>query len=220
MPFRAAIVCALLAGILADATAAEAAADQASSSAGSVVAGLWQILGQALAMLRAWLTEAYGRAPALVAVLVALLVAPAAALFGLLVESLRRWRLAGKERTHRADMPRPAAHRSQAADVTPWPARAWLRVDGRTDGVQALAGPLVRIGRHEDNDILLASPSVHRHHAVIHQTADTGFVITDMSGDDGNGVLVNGERLRQSRLYNGDLIVLGEARLTFESAPL
>jgi pSer/pThr/pTyr-binding forkhead associated (FHA) protein len=82
-----------------------------------------------------------------------------------------------------------------------------------------LAGQVIRIGRHADNDIRLADASVHRYHAVIQRTAEEAFVITDVSGKDGNGVRVNGERLERAHLSDGDVIELGRARLKFESAP-
>ena len=81
-----------------------------------------------------------------------------------------------------------------------------------------LAGQTVRIGRHEDNDIRLADSSVHRYHAVIQRTPEANFVITDLSGKEGNGVRINGERMAQARLVDGDLIELGRAKLKFESA--
>ena len=44
-------------------------------------------------------------------------------------------------------------------------------------------------------------------------------MITDLSGKDGNGVRVNGERQRGRSLTDGDVIELGRTRLKFESAP-
>ena len=95
------------------------------------------------------------------------------------------------------------AHRCRTAPPERWP----------------LAGQLIRIGRHQDNDIRLPDTSVHRYHAVIERTPDEAFVITDLSGKDGNGVRVNGERLSRAQLADGDVIELGRTRLKFESAP-
>ena len=83
-----------------------------------------------------------------------------------------------------------------------------------------LAGQTIRIGRHEDNDIRLTDSSVHRYHAVIERTPEEVFVITDISGKDGNGVRVNGARTAQTRLTDGDVIELGRAKLKFENAPV
>ena|SRR2546423_14432355 len=60
---------------------------------------------------------------------------------------------------------------------------------------------------------------VARHHAVIERTRDEEFVITDLSGKDGNGVRINGARLPRARLADGDVIELGRTRLKFESTP-
>lgn len=219
MAFRA-MVCALLIGGVLWASASHTHAGADGEIQGSETAiFLDRARSQALALAssaRGAVEVAYARAPALVAVLAALLVVPVAALIALVGESLRR-RLAAVRDRARSTTDRVS---TVPAHVTPWPARAWLRLDGETGPVQPIAGPLIRIGRHEENDILLAAPSVHRHHAIIHHTTDQGFTITDLTGANGNGVLINGERLRQALLYNGDRIELGEARMTFESAPL
>jgi pSer/pThr/pTyr-binding forkhead associated (FHA) protein len=54
---------------------------------------------------------------------------------------------------------------------------------------------------------------------LIQRTHEEDFVITDLSGKDGNGVRVNGARQDQTRLNDGDLIELGRAKLKFEHAP-
>jgi len=61
---------------------------------------------------------------------------------------------------------------------------------------------------------------VHRHHAVIERTPEAAFVIADLSGKDGSGLRVNGERKERARLADGDLIELGRSRLRFENAPV
>jgi pSer/pThr/pTyr-binding forkhead associated (FHA) protein len=61
---------------------------------------------------------------------------------------------------------------------------------------------------------------VHRYHAVIERTPEEAFVITDVSGKEGNGVRVNGERTAKARLADGDVIELGRAKLKFEDAPV
>lgn len=74
---------------------------------------------------------------------------------------------------------------------------------------------MVRIGREDDNDVCLTDPTVHRYHAVISWSPDAGFVISDLSSSDGNGVIVNDERVRRQRLNDGDIITLGTSKLTF-----
>jgi hypothetical protein len=179
---------------------------------------LQSLIGQGLALVGA----AYQRAPVLVLVLSALLILPAVALASFAVHARTR-------RRSREAALRAAARRARAgtllkeeadAGMPAWAQQAWLTVEGRPGGTMPLAGEVIRIGRHEENDIRLADRSVHRYHAVIERTRDEAFVIIDVSGKDGNGVRVNGERTRRARLADGDVIELGRAKLRFEHAPV
>ena len=78
-----------------------------------------------------------------------------------------------------------------------------------------LARDLMQIGREGDNDICIPDDTVHRYHAVIECSRDDGFVITDVSGPEGNGVRINGQRLIKSSLADGDVVEIGRARLRF-----
>jgi pSer/pThr/pTyr-binding forkhead associated (FHA) protein len=55
---------------------------------------------------------------------------------------------------------------------------------------------------------------------VIEHSSEEAFVIVDLSGKDGNGVRINGERQARAQLADGDVIELGRTRLRFESAPV
>ena len=152
-------------------------------------------------------------------VLSALLVLPAVALVSLMRCALR------VAQSRRGDAPR-CEHadgrgvRRPGPDVPAWPTQAWLSVEGEATGTHPIAGEMIRIGRHPDNEIWLTDTSVHRYHAVIHRTEDADFFITDLSGEEGNGVRINGTRRAQSQLVDGDVIELGKARMTFASAPI
>ncbi len=74
---------------------------------------------------------------------------------------------------------------------------------------------LMRIGREPDNELVLSVPTVHRYHAAIERTMDAGYVITDLSGEKGNGVFVNARRIAKAQLGDGDEIRLGAAVLSF-----
>jgi hypothetical protein len=176
------------------------------------------IIGQALALL----DGAYQRAPALVLVLSALIVLPAVALISLAAQARmrRRSRQAALRAVQRRAQDDALLKETPAEPVPAWPSQAWLTIEGRASDTMPLNGQVIRIGRHEDNDIRLADRSVHRHHAVIERTAEEVFVITDVSGKDGNGVRVNGERTPRARLADGDVIELGRVRLRFETAPV
>jgi SARP family transcriptional regulator, regulator of embCAB operon len=77
-----------------------------------------------------------------------------------------------------------------------------------------LNGATTRIGRLDDNDIVLDDNDVSRHHAVITDTG-TGFVISDLRST--NGVEVQGKRIRGSAtLCDGDRIRIGSEEFTFE----
>jgi FHA domain len=181
---------------------------------------------------RAILATAYDRAPVLVLVLAVLLIIPMAALAALLAHALhvswtgRRstagagtgW---GQAPMARSPVPtfQPTISAKQPGD-TPWPATAWLAIDGFPQAPLPKIQGLVRIGRHEDNDICLPQSSVHRHHAIIHRTPEAEYIIMDLSGPSGNGVVVNGERKPEARLKSGDSIELGTVTLRFQSVPL
>jgi FHA domain len=163
------------------------------------------------------LTQGFGREPQLMlaaAVLGGLL--PVVSLMALVSRfGVRRWT---------ARRPEPAV----VSDIAVAPAIArsppisdirgqlpLLDVIGQDADVHRIDGNMIRIGRHEENDIRLASQTVHRYHAVLHRTPEQKFVITDLSGPAGNGVLVNAERVEQAALAAGDLIELGDVRLRF-----
>jgi DNA-binding SARP family transcriptional activator len=85
---------------------------------------------------------------------------------------------------------------------------------GQSYPVQASA---TRIGRLSDNDIVLDTPKVSRHHAVIVDTG-TSWMINDLRSS--NGVHVQNERIRSATtLQDGDHVRIGEHELRFEVAP-
>jgi membrane-bound lytic murein transglycosylase D len=70
-----------------------------------------------------------------------------------------------------------------------------------------LAQDVIRIGRKADNDIVLSGNTVSGHHAEIHRKSQS-YLLRDL--DSTNGTIVNGERIREKRLQNGDQIEVGE----------
>jgi DNA-binding SARP family transcriptional activator len=86
--------------------------------------------------------------------------------------------------------------------------------NGRVYPLQAAA---TRIGRLDDNDIVLDDANVSRHHAVIIDTG-TSFIISDLRS--ANGVDVGSERIRgTATLTDGDRIRICDHEFTFEIAP-
>ncbi len=70
------------------------------------------------------------------------------------------------------------------------------------------------IGRSEENHIRIARSGVSRRHALVLAGPD-GFTIRDLQSQ--NGTFVNGERVTEHRLADGDRIAIGDAQLVFRS---
>lgn len=94
------------------------------------------------------------------------------------------------------------------------PALVWKPKLGEQQ-VFELEHRLMRIGRHDQNDIMLAGPTVSTRHATVRRE-QVGVVIED----DGslNGTFVNGVRIEQQLLEHGDRIQIGPHLLVFVGA--
>ncbi|MBN2497301.1 MAG: FHA domain-containing protein [Deltaproteobacteria bacterium] len=68
------------------------------------------------------------------------------------------------------------------------------------------------IGRSPDCDVVIPDQLVSRQHAVIERRGD-GWYLVDQ--DSGNGTFINDERVYEEPLYDGDLIQVGDAAITF-----
>ena len=71
------------------------------------------------------------------------------------------------------------------------------------------------IGRLPECEITLLDPNVSRRHAEIHQRGN-GFAIVDLGST--NGCTVNGVRITERELRDGDEIGIGNLRLTFQAS--
>lgn len=72
----------------------------------------------------------------------------------------------------------------------------------------------LRIGRMEDNDLVIEGVKVSRYHAVLVETAH-GFAINDLRST--NGILVGAQRVIDSHLLrDGDVIRIGATDMVFE----
>jgi len=72
---------------------------------------------------------------------------------------------------------------------------------------------IITIGRAEYNAVCLDAKGVSKIHARIEPTED-GYLISDLKST--NGVAVNGERVDECVLCDGDVIQIGSRRITFE----
>jgi hypothetical protein len=73
---------------------------------------------------------------------------------------------------------------------------------------------LTYIGRSEDNQLRLLDPGVSRRHVLI-MASPGGYTIRDLGSQ--NGTYVNGERVDEGPLADGDRITIGEMNLVFRS---
>jgi uncharacterized coiled-coil protein SlyX len=73
--------------------------------------------------------------------------------------------------------------------------------------------PLSFIGRTPDNQVRLNKPAVSRRHAQISQS-DKGWTIKDLQSE--NGSYVNGEKIGERPLADGDRVQIGTVRLVFK----
>ena len=78
-----------------------------------------------------------------------------------------------------------------------------------------LDGEVTHIGRGLSADVRLDDATVSRKHAVIVRRGEESVILDDRSM---NGVWVNGERVTESPLNDGDEIRLGRVPLLFRAA--
>lgn len=81
---------------------------------------------------------------------------------------------------------------------------------GHRSSVHEIRTACVRIGRLPDNDVVLDDLLVSRHHAELHRCAH-GWRLIDLASP--NGTYVNGERIVQASVAEGDVIGVGHAVL-------
>ena len=94
--------------------------------------------------------------------------------------------------------------------------RAYLTIED--EGVRRTV-PLdgtVTVGREPGCDVLLASPTVSRRHAVVARDAE-GWLVRDLGS--GNGTFLDARRVDEARLPNGVTIRFGSVPAWFEEDP-
>ncbi len=153
-----------------------------------------------------WISDGFDKTPEIIVGAGLALTVPLLAIIGLL---LRR-RANDDTTAERAD--------DRSIPLSGWNTRGLLVVANSRGEVHEVGHGLVRIGRENDNDVRLMHNTVHRYHAVFERTGDAEFYVTDVSGAGGNGVRVDGSKVKRSRLRGGEVIELGKARLRFQLA--
>jgi len=114
--------------------------------------------------------------------------------------------------------PSPPPHQApQGGGFQPPPAgTSWSRVDVRPTAVIRAARTL-RIGRADDNDIVVTDLSVSRHHAELRNIAGRSEII-DLSSH--NGTFLNGERVHRAFFTEADIVGVGSATFRLVGAEL
>ncbi|WP_205696722.1 FHA domain-containing protein [Conexibacter sp. SYSU D00693] len=108
--------------------------------------------------------------------------------------------------------------RSRAVDPSALDPGLYLIAESGDDArAIPLAEPVMRLGRGFTADIALDDVGVSRRHAVVvHRPGGTARILDDRST---NGTWVNGRRVTQHDLTDGDVVVLGGVVLTFRQVP-
>jgi pSer/pThr/pTyr-binding forkhead associated (FHA) protein len=103
--------------------------------------------------------------------------------------------------------------RRAALTAEPLEAGRYLAIeDGDEVVVIAVGEGSLRLGRGQASDVVLEDRSVSRRHAVVTRRGDDVVLWDDRSL---NGVRVNGERVPQAVLRDGDAIALGDVQMRF-----
>jgi hypothetical protein len=121
----------------------------------------------------------------------------------------------GSRLTTPAGADSPAGEDLHAAETmitgSVWP--RLLVVSGIDQGQEFKLQGRMRMGRAQDNEIILNDPKVSRHHAVFNLEAD-GWTITDLGS--ANGTFINSQRIEEPYLLqSGDRISVGEVELNY-----
>jgi hypothetical protein len=72
---------------------------------------------------------------------------------------------------------------------------------------------VIVIGRSSECDLTIDDANVSRRHAEVRRIGD-GYSLVDLGST--NGTEVNGQRIQETALMNGDVIAVGTTRITFE----
>ncbi|MBI4612948.1 MAG: FHA domain-containing protein [Planctomycetes bacterium] len=83
---------------------------------------------------------------------------------------------------------------------------------GADRSILCLEGPIAILGSAPDCDLVVGADGVSRHHAVVRR-GKGGYVLHDFASK--RGTFVNGRRVEEHALADGDVIRLGSASLVY-----
>jgi pSer/pThr/pTyr-binding forkhead associated (FHA) protein len=92
------------------------------------------------------------------------------------------------------------------------PGRYLAIEDGDEVVLRPLSADIAHIGRRPTADIVLDDASVSRRHALITRRGERTVILDDRSL---NGVTVNGKRVTEADLHDGDAIAVGRVQLRY-----
>lgn len=107
--------------------------------------------------------------------------------------------------------------RSQTSQAIPIPraSTAVLILDDEGEVQEFTLQPGVnQIGRADQNEIQIVKPGISRQHATVELTAE-GYILRDLKSN--NGTYVNGDRITEHLLTDGDVVEVGPIRLVFHA---
>ncbi len=92
------------------------------------------------------------------------------------------------------------------------PGRYLAMEDGDQVKLLKLEHDVIHIGRSPASDIILDDASVSRRHALITRRGEKTVILDDRSL---NGLQVNGKRVTEAELHDGDTIIVGHVALRY-----
>jgi hypothetical protein len=106
----------------------------------------------------------------------------------------------------------PSDHEPPAAADQPEPREETATLEW-PGGLITIDQRVIVIGRSSDCDLTIDDANVSRRHAEVRRIGD-GYSLVDLGST--NGTEVNGQRIQETALMNGDVIAVGTTRITFE----
>jgi pSer/pThr/pTyr-binding forkhead associated (FHA) protein len=105
---------------------------------------------------------------------------------------------------------------ADALDAPSAPGRYLLVEQGGEQRTLALAGPITHLGRGFGATFQLEDPGVSRRHAIVVQRRGSVRLLDDRSA---NGTWVNGRRVFEAELRDGDVIAVGRVLIVYREIP-
>lgn len=101
------------------------------------------------------------------------------------------------------------------------PRRACLEgVELGGSGTFEIRHSLSRIGRADDNEVVINNADLEPYHAAIERTPECDIYLCDLTRGGRRAARVNGRRSPRQRLCDGDVITLGRVTLTYRTSAL